>query len=81
VAGDDLRFYVELADERAEAQSEGLHPHQVDFFFQQPARIVFAKSGRLNERRGFICIGIWGERGFRGGKHQILNNGGAIQIP
>src|SRR5262249_13538771 len=51
VTGDDLLFYVQFADQHAQAEPKSLHPHEIDFFFQQPARVVFAESGRLYERR------------------------------
>ena len=58
VAGDDLRLHAHVADERAKPHAERLHAHQVDFFFQQPARVVFAKTGGLHQRRGLIGVGI-----------------------
>ena len=72
VAGDDLRLDAHLADQRAEPHAERLHAHQVDLFFQQPARVVFAEAGRLHQRRGLVGIGVGRERGFRRGKHQVL---------
>src|SRR5262249_2916013 len=41
-------------------------------FLQQPARIVFAETGRLNERSGFVRVGVGCERRFWRRKHQIL---------
>src|SRR5215467_3467943 len=72
MAGDNLRLHVEFVDECAEAEAEGLHPHQVDFFFQQPARVVLAKPGWLYQRRGFVGVGIRRECRFGRRKHQIL---------
>jgi hypothetical protein len=48
--------------ERADAHAQRLHPHEVDLLRKQPARIVFAKAGRLHEREGFELEGIGGER-------------------
>ena len=81
VPGDDFGFDVEFVNKRAEAETEGLNAHQVDFFFQQPARVVFAEAGRLHQRRGLIGIGIWRERGFWRRKHQILRLRGRKSIP
>ena len=92
VAGDDLRLDAHLLDERAEAQAQRLDPHQVDFFFQQPARVVFAKARRLHQRRGFIGIGVrasaqasgWEtsrpQNGFGGAINSLTHKGGkAVQ--
>ena len=70
VAGHHLRRDAELVDERAEAEPQRLHPHQVDFLLQEPARVVFAKAGGLHQRLGFIGIGVGRERGLRLGEHQ-----------
>ena len=58
VAGDDVRPHAHLADQRAEAHAERLNAHQVDFLFEQPARVVFAKAGRLDHRLRFIGVGV-----------------------
>jgi hypothetical protein len=58
VPGDDLLFDAEFCDQRAEPHAERLHAHQVDFFAEQPARVVFAKAGRLHHRLGFIGVGV-----------------------
>ena len=62
--GDDLRLDAELVDQRAEPHAERLHAHQVDLLLEQPARVVFAKAGRLHQRLGFIRIGVGRERGL-----------------
>ena len=72
VASDDFRLDAQLADQRPQPHAERLHAHQVDFFFQQPARVVFAKAGRFHQRRRLIGVGIGRERGFWRRKHQVL---------
>src|SRR5262249_42586241 len=69
MTGDDLRRYGELANERAETKPERLHAHEVELASQQPACIVFAKSGGLYQRLGFIRVGVGFERRFRFRKH------------
>ena len=68
--GDDLRLDPEFADQGAEPHAERLHAHQVDFFFQEPARVVFAEAGRLHQRGRLIGIGIGRQRVPRLRKHQ-----------
>ena len=72
VSGDDLRLDAHFLNQGAEPHAQRLDAHQVDFFFQEPARVVFAKAGRLHQRRGLIGIGVRGQYGFRDGKHQVL---------
>ena len=75
VASDDLRLDTHLSNKRAQPHAERLHAHQIYFFFQQPARVVFAETGGLHQRRRLIGIGIWRERRLRRRKHQILKSG------
>ena len=67
VARRQFRFHAHFVQKRAEAQPQRLHAHQVDLLLEQPARVIFAKAGRLHHRRGFVFVGIGGERrnGFR----------------
>ena len=55
-----------LAAAEAKAEAERLHAHEVQFFFKEPARVIFAKTRRLHERRCLIGITIGREcrRGF-----------------
>ena len=69
VAGHQLGFAAELADQRAEAKPERLDAHQVDLAAEQPARVIFAKAGGLHHRLGFVGIGIGLEQRFRLGEH------------
>ena len=63
--GDDLLPVAEFRDQRAEPHAQRLNPHQVDFLAEQPARVVFAKAGRLHHRLGFVGVGIGNQHGFR----------------
>ena len=64
---------LNLQGESVQTEAEGLHSHQIDFFLEQPTRVVFAESGRLYQGRGFIGIGVRGQRVFRRWEHQILD--------
>ena len=70
MSGDDLLLDAELRDQRAEPHAQRLNAHQVDFLAEQPARVIFAKTGRLHHRLGFKGIGIRNQHGFRLRKHQ-----------
>ena len=37
--------------QRGKAEADGVEPHQVDVLREQPARVVFAKAGRLDQRQ------------------------------
>ncbi len=58
VSGDDIGLDAHFMHQRADAHAEPLHAHQVDFLAEQPARVVFAKPGRLHHRLRFVGIGI-----------------------
>ena len=58
MAGDEFRRHAHVMDERAETKPQGLHAHEVDLLFEQPARVIFAKAGRLHHRGAFIGVGI-----------------------
>ena len=68
MADDDLLLHAEFAEQRAEAQAQRLHAHQVDFLLEQPARVVFAKAGRLHHRLRFIGVAVGAELGLRLGE-------------
>ena len=70
VPGDDLLFDAEFRDQRAQPHAQRLNAHQIDFLVEQPARVIFAKTGRLHHRLGFKGIGIRNQHGFRLRKHQ-----------
>src|SRR5947199_10453871 len=76
--GDEIRLYTELMDQRAEAEPQSLHAHQIDFFLKQPARIVFAEAGRLHHRLGFVGVSIGSQRRLRLRKHQVLKRASEI---
>ncbi len=71
VADHDLARDAELLQESRQSEPERLHAHQVELFFEQPARVVFAKAGRLHHRPGFIGVGV-GEEFWCGlGEHEV----------
>ena len=68
VADDHLTRDAQLLQEARETKPERLRAHQVDFFFEQPTRIVFAKTGRFHHRLRFKCVCIGGKFGLRLGE-------------
>ena len=58
VADDDLGADAKLLQEAREAEAERLRAHEVDLFFEQPARIIFAKAGRFHHRLRFKGVGV-----------------------
>ena len=81
VAGHDLWLHAEFVDERAEAEPQCLHPHEVEFSAQKPSRVVFAKTGGLHQRLGFVRVGIGGERGLGLGEHHASYRRGDARQP
>ena len=61
VARRQLRLYAHFMQQRTKAKAQSLHAHQIDFFFKQPACVIFAKARRLDHRSGFIGIGVGDE--------------------
>ena len=59
MAGDEVRRDAHFVDQRAEPHAQRLHAHQIELGAEQPARVIFAKAGRLHERLLLIfeCIG------------------------
>ena len=74
VADDDLALDPKLLKEAREAEPQRLRPHQVDLLLEYPARVIFAKPGRLDHRPRFIGVGVgqklrrgfWEQRAPRG---------------
>src|SRR5665213_2332258 len=56
--------------QRAKPKAEGLNPHEVDFFFEKPASVIFAKAGRLDHGTLFVGISIVNEYGLWLRKHE-----------
>ena len=71
VAGHDLRLDAHFLQQRAKTEAEGLDAHQIDFLSEKPARVIFAKAGRLHQGSLFVSICVRGERllGLRKHKH------------
>ncbi len=58
VADHHLARNAEFLQEARQPEAERLHAHQIEFLLEQPARVVFAKSGRLDHRLGFVGVGV-----------------------
>ena len=58
VTDDDALRNAAAREERRHAEPDRVETHQVDFFRIKPARIVFAKAGRLDERQALEVSGI-----------------------
>ena len=69
VADDDPRP-AELMDIGPQAHAKRLDAQQVEIRAQQPARVVLAKAGWLDQRRDFIGRGVGQEVAARGGEHR-----------
>ena len=65
---DDFAGDAKLFQEAREAEPERLRAHQVDLFFEQPTRVIFAKARWFHHRLRFKCVGIGGEFGLRLGE-------------
>ena len=64
VANHNLAPDAKLLQQARKAEPERLRAHEVDFLFEQPARIVFAKAGRFDHRLRFKGVGVGGEFGL-----------------
>ena len=81
VADDDLALDPKLRKEAREAEPQRLRAHQVDLLLEDPARVIFAKPGRLDHRPRFIGVGV-GQKlrrrlGEQGRPQAWLANGGS----
>ncbi len=72
MAGDDARGDAHLVDQGAEAKAQRLNAEKVQFrrlgIFRSakpPARVIFAETRGLHQRRGLEVIGIGGDIGAR----------------
>ena len=70
MADHDLGLAPSSCEQGAEPQAQRLDAQQVDLLPEQPARVVFAKAGGLDQRLGFVRVGVGDERGFGLGKHR-----------
>jgi len=69
VADDDLRL-AQLVDVGPQAQAQRLDAQQVDVRPEQPAGVVFAETGRLDQRLVLIVGGVGREIGARREGHR-----------
>ena len=58
MSGDKIWHDAHVMQQRAKAKAKGLHAHEIDLFFEQPPRVIFAKASRLHHRGAFIGVGI-----------------------
>jgi hypothetical protein len=54
----DLGRDAHLMEQRSEPQTQCFHAEQIEFAAEQPARVIFAKPVRRDERLGFVFIGV-----------------------
>ncbi len=69
VVADHDAGLAELLDVGPEPEAQGFHAKQVDLRPEQPARVVFAKAGRLDQGFGLIRQRVRLQVGARRGKH------------
>ncbi len=55
---DDALGHAAPLEQGREAHADGIEAHEVDFFREQPARVVFAKPCRLDEREALKIGGV-----------------------
>ena len=70
----DRRSDAQLMKQRAEAEPQRLHAHEIDLGLKQPARIIFAKARRLDERLRFVGVGVALQRRFRRWEHDAAGS-------
>ena len=69
MADDEALRHPAPAGQRGEPQADGIEAHQVDVLREQPARVVLAKAGRLDERQALEIGRVGRKIGARLGKH------------
>src|SRR5260221_14769982 len=66
-----FRLYASLVEIGAESESQRLDAEEIDLLAEQPARIIFAKAVRRDERLGLVFVGVGLQIGARGTGHEI----------
>ena len=69
MADDEARRHAALAHQLGKRQADGFEPEKIDLLGVAPARVVFAKSGRLDERQALEFGRVGSEILARFGKH------------
>ena len=72
VADHDVAWNAELLQKAREPEAERLHAHQVDLLLDEPARVIFAKPGRLDHRLRLVGGGVGEELWRRLGEQSGL---------
>ena len=71
MADGDLRRHAEFMDQRAEPEAQRLHADEIDLVGKKPARVIFAKAGRRDERQVFKFQRIGLQVGARLERHEV----------
>ena len=69
MADDDARRHAARAHQIDERHANGFEPEKIDLLGVAPTRVVFAKSGRLDERQALEFGRVGSEILARFGKH------------
>ena len=78
VADHHARRHADLVDIGPQAQAQGLDAQQVDLLFQDPARVVFPETRRLDQGRGLVGQGVGQDVGARRQRHGVLRKAGCL---
>ena len=70
MADDEALLHAMTAGQRGDAEADGVEPHEIDLLGKQPARIVFAKAGGLDEREALEVGRVGLQVGTRFGEHR-----------
>jgi hypothetical protein len=69
VADDEAQRHFATAEQLGDPEADGIEAHQVDFLREQPARIVLAETGRLDQRQALELGGVGFQIGARLRQH------------
>ena len=70
MADDEALLDAALGKKGRHAETDGVEAHEVDFLGEEPARVVFAKAGGLDERVALEVGRVGFEIGARTGQHE-----------
>ncbi len=69
MACDEFGPDAHLVQQRRQAQAQSLHAHQVHFLVEQPAGVIFAKTGGLHQGQALVFESVGLEDRYGLGKH------------
>ncbi len=78
MAGREPRLDAHLVQQGGEAQTQSLNAHEIELGAEQPARVIFAKAGRLHQRQAFVFERVGRQDGNGLGKHGSLAEKAAL---